>query len=85
MWLLNCSAPFRPPLHWICMMVWEFLTTSIKPTQSPMDRQPYGSILAEDAAETSRGEEMISMPLTDFALNSSRWRADLHSGVLSRT
>lgn len=20
-WLLNCSAPFKPPLHWICMMV----------------------------------------------------------------
>ncbi len=43
--LLNCSAPFRPPLHWICMIVCEFFTTSMRPTQSPMDRQPYGSIL----------------------------------------
>ena len=49
--LLNCSAPFRPPLHWICMMVWEFLTTSMRPTQSPMDRQPYGSILAHSTRD----------------------------------
>lgn len=39
-WLLNCNAPFKPPLHWICMIVWELLTTSMSPTQSPIDKQP---------------------------------------------
>lgn len=37
---LNCRAPFKPPLHWICMIVWELRTTSMRPTQSPNDRQP---------------------------------------------
>lgn len=84
-WLLNCSAPFRPPLHWICMMVWEFLTTSIKPTQSPIDRQPYGSILGEDGPETSREAEIIRSVVMHFILNDSRWLANLHSGMACRT
>lgn len=88
-WLLNCSAPFRPPLHWICMMVWEFLTTSIKPTQSPIDRQPYGNILGEEGQETQREAELIRTAATDFILNKSRWLAgvatNLHSGMECRT
>lgn len=79
-WLLNCSAPLRPPLHWICMMVWELLTTSIRPTQSPIDRQPYGSILGEDTAVTSREAGIISSSVMDYILHGWRWLPDLHSG-----
>lgn len=65
-------------------MVWEFLTTSIKPTQSPMDRQPYGSILGEEGQETQREAEIIRPAATDL-LSDLRWlegvATNLHSGM----
>lgn len=67
------------------MMVWEFLTTSIKPTQSPIDRQPYGSILGEEGEETSRGAEIISTLVMHLVLNGWRLLANLHSGMVRRT
>ncbi len=41
------NAPLAPFFFWILAMVELFSTTSIIPTWSPVDRQPYGFILCE--------------------------------------